>query len=200
MKLLGLFLGCFLFTSFITEEAGSSSHVRVLSEDPKNEIKWSSGVKLKWDDFKGKPDSGSSYKAMTTTTIRTIPNEFNDEVVDYDFVCLFDKKDSWKKIETDALLKHEQLHFDIAELATRNLRKEFSEHRFVSLKGVNAHLKKVFANAVAMRKKMGQEYDADTKHGTVEEEQRKWEVKIAGELKQLDAYANSQVVIRKIKK
>src|SRR4051794_36615867 len=122
MKLVGLFLGCFLFTSFVTKDAEISYCVRGLSEDPKNEIKWSSGVKLKWDDFQGKPDSGSSYKAMTTTAIRTVPNEFNDEVVDYDFVCAFNKKDSWKKIETDALLKHEQLHFDIAELATRNLR------------------------------------------------------------------------------
>lgn len=200
MKWWGLFLGCFLFTSFITQDAARSDGAAKISKDSKNEIKWSSGVKLKWDDFQGKPDSGSSYKAMTTTSIRTVPNEFTEEVVDYDFLCLFDKKDSWKKIEADALLKHEQLHFDIAELATRNLRKEFSEHRFVSLKGVNAHLKKVFSNAVAMRKKMGQEYDADTKHGIVEEEQRKWETKVAEELKQLDEYADSKVVLRKIKK
>ena len=194
MKWLGLFLALLLVVSFVKKGA------QPVDTNTESEIIWSSGVKLKWDDFQGAPDSRSSYKAMTTTTIGTGVNEYSDSVVSYKFICAFDKKKSWKKIEAVELLKHEQLHFDMAELAVRKLRKEFSEYRFTSLNGVNAHLKKIFAAATALRKSMGQDYDTETKHGTVEDQQRKWEVKIAEELKKLEAYSGSTVIIRRVKK
>ncbi|WP_294675724.1 DUF922 domain-containing protein [uncultured Fluviicola sp.] len=162
-------------------------------------IVWNQKRKLTWDDFQGKPDEKSTHKAVTSTIIRSMVNIYSDSIVDYDFVCLFEKKDSWKKVQSVNLLNHEQLHFDIGELTTRKLRKEFLEYKFTSLDSINPMINRIFNRATIRLENLGNDYDKETNHGTIVEKQKIWQIKIAKELKELDRYAKTRVVIKRIK-
>ncbi|WP_343634741.1 DUF922 domain-containing protein [Fluviicola sp.] len=162
-------------------------------------IFWDPKIKLTWDDFQGKPDEKSKYKASTYTIIDSKVNTRCDSIVDYDFVCSFGKKESWKKITTTNLLKHEQLHFDIAELATRKLRKEFLDYKFTSLDSINPMINRIFEKAVLTRRTLNNQYDKETNHGLVSEKQKLWEIKIAKELTELERYSKTRVVIKRVR-
>ena len=45
--------------------------------------------------------------------------------------------------------------------------------------------------------KLGTIYDNETEHGSVSSKQKEWELKIAKELKALDAYASTRVIIKR---
>lgn len=162
-------------------------------------IIWSKTRKLIWKDFQGKPDSLSEFKAITSSRIESKSIVFKDEIIEYDFVCFFVKSKSWTKSNTNTLLKHEQLHFDIAELATRKLRKKFLEYKYVSKESIKQIVNQYFDEAVLDRRKTNSLYDKETNHGTIETKQKEWETKIANELKKFDAFSNTRVVIKRVK-
>ncbi len=89
-------------------------------------IYWSKDVKLTWDDFKG--------------NIKDLPPRIvaiSDIKIDYasvfssppDVKVAFNRKKSIKnsRLIDDALLKHEQYHFNIGELFARKFRKKIKE-------------------------------------------------------------------------
>lgn len=93
-----------------------------------NKLLWSDTSKLKWSDFKGGiPFGNIGYKKAT------IASEVVAECVDYtdDCVPVFvvktfcDRMNSWVIEKNDEILKHEQGHFDIAEIFARRIRKKF---------------------------------------------------------------------------
>ncbi len=60
--------------------------------------------------------------AGTAASILTVGSE-NDGLPEYRVVCLFEHNRSWTKDTTShQLLKHEQIHFNIAELFSRKIR------------------------------------------------------------------------------
>lgn len=173
-----------------------TKNTKVPTEDS---ILWNSNRKLTWNDFQGKPDEKNTHKAVTTTSIECKANIFSDSVVDYNITCLFQKKESWKRVQSANLLNHEQLHFDIAELATRKLRKEYMAYKFTSLDSINPMINRIFKRALITRINLNDQYDKETNHGTILEKQKIWQIKIAKELKELDRYAKTRVVIKRIK-
>lgn len=191
MKNLIFGLFCFVCFSFIFQKKQPDDDV----------ILWSSVVKLKWDNFKGVQDTLSKYKAVTSTNIKTKANVFTEDLVDYNIMCLFEKNKSWTKDDkSNSLLQHEQIHFDIAELVTRKLRKKFLNHKFTNLKGVNDMITQVFQEAIIERRAINKTYDTETNHSIIVEKQKEWELKIANELKGLEQYASTKVVIKREKK
>jgi hypothetical protein len=93
-------------------------------------IQWSTSYKLKWEDFQGKSDSSSKYGAISRPGIKyhlsANADSFNVKVL-----CFFIKSKSWSKYKNSyPLLMHEQLHFDIAELFARKLRKTYAAYKF----------------------------------------------------------------------
>jgi len=107
----------FLFSSF---ENGKKAF------DNADEIAWSESSKLTWDDFKGIPDTSKVYVwAETTYKIQITDLILEKEVPKYKVRCYFIKSASWTITDDKLSLMHEQLHFDIAELYARKIRKKF---------------------------------------------------------------------------
>jgi hypothetical protein len=163
-------------------------------------ILWSASKKLNWNDFKGKADENSSYKAITTTLILTDVINYSDSLLTYKISCFFKKLDSWTKLKTSSLLKHEQIHFDIAEIAARRMRKRFLEHKSLKRDSINVMINSIMQKAVSERRLLNESYDTETNHSVNKEKQKEWEIKIANELKSLAQYANTQVTIKRVKK
>lgn len=93
------------------------------------EVIWYPARKLTWNDFKGEPREGYPAAAEIKSGILVeavikpgLPPRVLPQVR-----AVMDTRFSWVKAEarTDAILAHEQLHFDIAELFARKLRKQY---------------------------------------------------------------------------
>ena len=95
-------------------------------------IPWSNNLNLEWSDFKAKPNLNVVAFAQTTYKIEIFPNEVqvdeNNNIQNYESLhvnALFYTNESWVYKESDFLLKHEQLHFDIAGLFALKINEEF---------------------------------------------------------------------------
>jgi len=151
---------------------------------------WCPEDKLKWIDFKGDPpDNESGWNLYATTVYEFIP-EVNrrSDVLTYDVRLVFKKYQSWAKDTSLNLLAHEQLHFDIAELFARRLRKKINEISKVvpspSHQLFFEEIEKIYNQNFEMQRK----YDVETAHGIIKEEQAKWEERIKNELTNLKSY------------
>jgi len=164
-------------------------------------ILWNSTRKLTWDDFQGAADSTSKYKALTYVQIGLKSEQYNDSIC-VDVPTYFYKSLSWSKsISNSSLLKHEQLHFDIAELMARKIRKEYSNYAFIDIKQGFKDLKDIYRKYYGTEfDRYNRNYDTETEHGTIAAKQKEWELKIAKELKALNAYSSTRVVIKRLKK
>ena len=81
------------------------------------------------------------------------------------------------------MLNHEQLHFDIAELFARKLRKELEKPRFTT-----ASTEEIFSAVASFNMeldKMQKRYDNETNHYRNKKKQKKWEIYVGEELAKL---------------
>ncbi|MBS1736099.1 MAG: DUF922 domain-containing protein [Bacteroidetes bacterium] len=168
----------FLFVSFFLIEANNS-----FAQDT---IHWRPGYKLKWEDFQGKPDSNSPYKAISTPAI-SYNLSVNEKKISYKVSCHFYKIKSWTKSDNQELLMHEQGHFDIAELFARKLRKKFAEYKFSSAT-ISYDFREIYNKVVEEKDKMDSLYDKETNLSRNKQKQIYWNKKISSELKKLEAY------------
>lgn len=93
---------------------------------------WNEKQPLQWFDFAGPVNDSSSFDAESFAEVVynykfNSPKDFNFEVV-----ANFNKNISWykKEYQSQALLKHEQLHFDIAALYARKLKAAFDNYQY----------------------------------------------------------------------
>jgi hypothetical protein len=169
-------------------------------DNQNNTIQWKTGKKLSWDDFQGLQDSNSAYKAITSVKVEYNHNLFENHI-DYYVRCLFNCDKSWSKLKSsNELLKHEQLHFDIAELISRKIRKTLSSYTSYNLNATSLFLKETNKRYYHFElDSINFAYDEETNHSIIHEKQKEWELKITKELRELDAYANPKVVIKRAK-
>src|SRR5688572_1100631 len=151
-------------------------------------IPWDAGRKLTWEDFRGRPDKSSSFYASTAYAI-DCETEWIGDSIQFRVVCAMQPGESWlkKEAKSDALLKHEQLHFDIAELYTRKLRKELAQYAFTA-KSVDKSFRSITDKNSRERESAQRLYDKETRHSLNEATQQAWEERVAGELKEMAAY------------
>lgn len=162
-------------------------------DNRKEFIEWNEFYKLQWDDFQGKPDAESAGDAGTAVQIKAKPYQVKKEVK-YDVYAFFNKKKSWYRATSAELLAHESLHFDIAELYARKIRKKVSELDARNVKEVkvyNAAINELLqeSNAADMQ------YDLETLHGALPKQQLEWKQKIKKELTSLKAYKKRRQII-----
>ena len=163
-------------------------------------IIWKSSQRLSWRNYKAFPDTMSSYKAMTFVQVGLEVKEFRDSLV-IAIPCYFFENLSWSKNQhSTLLLKHEQLHFDIAELISRKIRKEFSEYKYYDLKLAYKDLQKIYDRNYKIKlDSINSKYDLETDHGVIVQRQNEWERKIANELRRLDRYTSTKVILKRQK-
>ena len=89
---------------------------------------------------------------------------------------------------------HEQLHFDIAEYHKRLFLKRLSETKS-SEDMFAVSTKAIFRDIADQRRIMNAEYDKQTNFGLNEQEQSKWNSKVAALLSELEKYSINTITI-----
>lgn len=159
-----------------------------------NTIIWNQDQKLEWRDFTGVLDPNIFGNALTSYKIEIVPEnvlvDAEDNIQGYEnltVVAKFYKDKSWTISQNENLLAHEQLHFDIAEVYSRMLRKKFSE-----LKRMKEKRFSVYASAYEVLwqecRQYQKKYDSETKNGVLKVENNMWIHKIKQEILELDGF------------
>jgi len=151
-------------------------------------IIWSADYRLKWEDFQGKPDLKYEGDALTSSGI-IYECEYKSESNKFKFniICYFDKKKSWVKKDknTDYLLNHEQVHFDITEVFARRLKKELGERTFTTA-NVKREVSAIYNRIMKEWTAEENLYDKETKHSKIKEKQKEWNLKVANQLEETE--------------
>jgi len=152
-------------------------------------IKWCEGHQLEWKDFKGRVPVTSSNAAQTAYEVGFDVNMVGNR---FEFVvtCNFLPHKSWvrKKDANDHILRHEQLHFDIAEIYARKMRKELNEAD-ITVRNLQSKADKIYEKNWNALTKMQRDYDRETNHSIKKQEQADWDKKIMRMLKENQKYA-----------
>jgi hypothetical protein len=147
-------------------------------DDPDNYLVWQADVPLTRSDFEAPPDPDSPpYQTAGSKLTSSIQLSCTGDVPDFRVVAEFDRNSSWARPEMpDRLLRHEQLHFDIAEVYARRSRREFRE---IDDPCRNAAAVRAMAQRNdALGGEVQRLYDEETGHGTEPEAQADWARKV----------------------
>ena len=159
--------------------------------DKVNYVYWSDSRKLTWEDFQGKP-IGSNENYVTEIHLynpATIEKANIFSTAKLTSICVFDKKHSWvnKKVASADLLLYNQVIFNIYELYTRKLRKEFYNTEF----GLDDYIQQFHLmteiNNSALKDRL-EDYRSDADLGKNVAGIKLWEMTIDKELEELKAY------------
>ncbi|MBV6462375.1 MAG: hypothetical protein HJHJAOHD_02524 [Flavobacteriales bacterium] len=194
MKRLILLLYCFIF--LIGSCALKKKHGSNVDEDF---IPWSESYKLSWSDYLGTPDY-SAHDAVTWVSYQTRQIGLREDAILFDIRCYFIKSKSWKRPNvSNNLLKHEQLHFDIAEIFIRKVRKEFSNFISYEINVNNSinELGEIRDIILEEKRNFSFMYDQETNFSKNKEKQKEWEKKIKTTLKEYEQYANPYVEVKR---
>jgi predicted secreted Zn-dependent protease len=158
-----------------------------LSQLEEDSIKWQEDRKLTWNDFRAEPLKMGSTAAMTTTHLGFSYNVSNGKVT-YKIDCRFEKNKSWVLVKNDWILKHEQGHFDIAEIFARKLNQLTAEYQF-NRNSFQKDLDVIYKSVVDEKERFQQQYDDETDYSRNKNNQEEWFKKIESELKQSKTWA-----------
>ncbi len=157
-----------------------------------SKIKWSKEKKLMWSNFKDTPDEEILAYALTAYKIEILPIDVmvdsDNNIKDYEsltVVANFYSNHSWVHTKSAYLLKHEQLHFDIAGLYAYKMRAKFEKLKKQKVANFDSY-SKVYAKLWAECRKTQETYDVETKHGQLLEENDSWIKKISEKINLLE--------------
>ena len=155
----------------------------------KNEdyIPWNTERKLTWDDFTADAPGNTSDAALTTTYVGFSYSKSRN-VISYKIECKFQKSRSWGRVKTEYILKHEQGHFDIAEIFARKLNKEIKAYLAKS----NNHegLNPIYSKVMQEKRDMQEQYDKESNHSIHKVKQGEWDEKIEDLLDESDDFGD----------
>jgi hypothetical protein len=163
--------------------------------DPSRYIAWNPYYDLDWDDFKATKDISRFGDAGTAVKIIAKPYLVKNDV-NYQVFALFDKSASWASEESKELLAHEQLHFDIAEVYARRVRKKVKELQLRGETRIAAYNKEI---EVLLQESnvTDAQYDNETLHGAIQERQKEWQENIDSALESLEEFRYQPTIISK---
>ncbi|HPF12292.1 MAG TPA: DUF922 domain-containing protein [Flavobacteriaceae bacterium] len=152
-------------------------------------ITWDKSRQLVWDDFKDAVDWNDPIgNAMTSYKIVVVPENVlvdeEDHIQNHEklsVVANFYCYHSWVNKRTENLLRHEQTHFDIAELFARKLRKRFETLKSQGEKRFSVYYSE-FKEYSALCREMQKKYDRETQHGNDFQANDTWKELIQKEL------------------
>lgn len=154
-----------------------------------NELDWSAERRLAWEDFKASPNPHSTNAALTSANIK-FEYAFGSGGFTYHIRCLFNKKQSWGRVQTDYILSHEQGHFDIAEINARKLNKQLKAYVPGRTEDISRDINRIYQDAMQDLDKMQEAYDLETNYSINKPRQQEWLEKIRITLKSLEGFSS----------
>jgi hypothetical protein len=181
----------YLFLFFAIQYTGTNGYH---NED--EIIVWQENRPLTWGDFKGKPAKRFSAASTNYDIIKTV-QAVNSDSAKATIQAIFFCKKSWKKESwiDSTILVHEQKHFDIVELYARKLRKLLLENKYTSEADLKAKSDSLYAIIDKEMDVYQDKYDDETDGSMNGEQQRVWCKKIINEVRALDKYAGTSLII-----
>jgi hypothetical protein len=161
--------------------------------DPDAErIAWARDGRLAWTDFTGKAPAASAEASGSCVGFDVSWECTEDATLTFAVRAVFDRSQSWVRAgsEDNALLDHEQRHFDLTEVFARRLRKRFTELKD-SCKNPQGVRQILDAATIDMYREWGlanKKYDEETGRGTEARGQRAWDLRIREELDALKGF------------
>lgn len=168
-----------------------------VQDDGKEEvIVWQKNRKLTWDDYQGKRQKRFAAASTVYSMYRNISKTQSGDII-ATVKAYFYPNDSWKSHWIDdALLAHEQKHFDIVELYARKLRKQLSQIKVRNEEDANAKLDSLHKIIDAEMDKFQDKYDDETNSSMEHDAQIDWIKKIDTAIDSLSAYQNTDVKLK----
>lgn len=138
--------------------------------------------RLSLKDFEGKPDISSIATAVTASGFRYDCSSILKDgllTIDINTICYFNKKNSWvrEELASPAILKHEQVHFDITYLWALKFSKRINAISFSSSIW-KTQLSDLYREYSDRMTSMQNDYDAETQNGIRDNKQNAWQKKI----------------------
>lgn len=182
---------CCLFISLagFAQKKSIAPNLRKLRRDT---IVWQADSLLKKEDFKAHSKGSSGPLGFTAAALFLYPGENEGQLIFY-VEALFFKSKSYIVKYSEYVLKHEQLHFDIAELYARKLRKKITDTDFKKVKDIKGEIMKYYKQTFNEFSKEEDKYDKDTQHGVNPAKQQVWNEDIQKRIKELDAYSATAI-------
>lgn len=156
-------------------------------------MEWNEFRRLDWNDFEGERPEDAAGDAGTFVRIKAKPFMVKKKV-HYDVAAYFVKSKSWSDAKVPSLLRHERLHFDIAELYARKIRKRITELQANNVNKVE-QLNLAVEELLEESNQMDIDYDAETLHGGLPVKQAEWEKKVKSELDSLKKFKKKRRVV-----
>ena len=160
-------------------------------------ICWSTGRLLELDDFQGVPDSTTTHYGTKASAISSIELQYlfrklpDNPIPEIIVVNSFNRIKSWAIVKNEAMLIHEQLHFDISELHARKIRSLVKEY-LMDNDSIDVYkLKTSIDEQMVQMEDMQNQFDIETLHGVVEISQLKWRSKVDKELGKFSRYSST---------
>ncbi|HEY5687587.1 MAG TPA: hypothetical protein VIS27_04695 [Yeosuana sp.] len=154
-------------------------------------IPWSETTKLEWSDFKAPPNTDIIGYAQTSYKIEIQPSDVavdeNNNIQNYEslsVVANFYPNHSWVFKKDDFLLKHEQLHFDIAGLYARKIMLEFDKLKKNKIADFDSYMS-TYKNLWAECRNVQKKYDKETNHGLLADMNNHWIEEIATQINKI---------------
>ncbi len=146
-----------------------------------HQILWSDQFRLTWDDFQGTADKQRRAGVQAATQVSIVLNTRTESnQAHFAVSCYFEKARSWTiNRESDYLLAHEQLHFNIAEVFTRKLRQRLQQLKNLNHLNFESRVQQVYRDVNRQHSAFQGRYDRETDHSKNREMQVEWEVKVA---------------------
>ena len=155
-------------------------------------ISWSAVRRLTMTDFQARAPMGDPLASSTSSNIKA-DAACKDYVFSSSVTATFDPNTSWfrnPQKASEALLRHEQLHFDITEVYARIMRQKL---QLFSAKANCEKLQPGFNNTTklvyAAWDHEQNRYDQETNHGLNAVRQAAWEKQTAAKLEMLKPFA-----------
>lgn len=157
-------------------------------------ITWSKTNRLSWKDFQAPKDykqPKDSSVAFTNCGITYLVSKSNNPKakVEIHVKAVFDRSKSWKKSDNpgNSVLEHEQLHFDIAEIYARKIRKMIHQ-KIITSADFDNDFKKNFDQLYAEYLEFQKKYDTETRNSRNAEKQAEYNVLVKEMLQELATY------------
>lgn len=165
----------------------------VYGQNIQESIPWSKEFRLSWDYFKGPipPDAVAAATTASGISYEYSANlMFNEVTLDFKVDAFFYPQESWYKpaVCDSITLNHEQLHFDIAELHARKMRKQLKETSFSD--NVKAEVREIYQNVLQELASYQDRYDWETDFSRNHKAQLRWKKKIETALLESSQYSN----------
>ncbi len=166
----------------------SPVHGQFLEVDRDKYIEWSDTLYLRWSDYVLRSVANKNQSSALTSVFHSVRGGMKNGQPNFQVKVLFVKEDSWTTDDQSLpLLAHEKLHFDLAELYGRKIRRQIA---LLGKDGTTdlAVYKRYIKYLLNEFKKVSTDYDKETRYGNLASQQEKWLNYVSNELKRLHEY------------